>query len=217
MCCDERNTESRGLPFAACTTRWRTRFSRRMNRSLDFSDMAGLLLLAFLAADRFGLVLDAFALIGFGLAEFADLRRDLADALLVGAGDSDRGRLFAHDLDVVRDREIDVVAEAELKHQVLALDLRAIADAVYLEIDRVAVGDALHHVIDQRARSAPLHPRLLGFAACRHRDAAVRNLGLDLRAERHLERAELALRGQLLPRDRDLDALRNSNRIFADA
>ena len=65
------------------------------------------------------IVLDALALVGLGPAERADHGGDLADALPVGAGDRDRGRLLAGDLDVGRDRELDVVAVAELQVQSL--------------------------------------------------------------------------------------------------
>src|SRR5690242_946618 len=68
-----------------------------------------LLLLAFLAADRLVIVFDALALIGLGTAERADHRRDLTDALLVGAADRDRGRLLARDFDIGRDGKLDVV------------------------------------------------------------------------------------------------------------
>src|SRR5205807_683612 len=92
-----------------------------------------LLLLAFFAADRLGAVLDALALIRLGLAHAAQLRRSLADTLAVGASDLDRGRLLAGDLDVLRDREIDLMAEPELQIEGLALHRRAIPDAVDLE------------------------------------------------------------------------------------
>src|SRR5579864_6297157 len=135
MCLDERNTESRSRPLLYLAMRARTRRWRRLNRSLDLLVIAlPLLLLAFLAADVLVAVLDAFALVGLGLAEGADHRRRLSDALPVGAGDGDRRRLLAGDLDVARDREHDVVAVAELQHQVLALDRGAVSDALDLQV-----------------------------------------------------------------------------------
>src|SRR5665213_573978 len=217
MCRDERNTERRSRPLAALPMRCRVRLTRRVNRILDFSDMAGLLLLAFLAADGFGLVFDAFALIGLGLAIFTNLGGDLPDPLLVRAGDADRRRLLAYDLDVVRDWELDVVAVAELQDQVLPLHLGAIADTVDFEIDGIADRHAVHHVVDQRARRAPLHARLLGVVARANRDTAIGDHGLHLAAQRHVQRAELALGGQPLSGDGDLNAWRNDHRIFSDA
>src|SRR6185437_17038824 len=147
MCCEERNTQSRGRPAACLAIRLRTRRCRRPNRSLDLLLMERpLLLLAFLATDMLGLVLDALALVRLGLAEGADHRRDLADALAVGAADRDRGRLLADDLDIAGDGENDVVAVAQLQHEVLALHRGAVSDAVDLEIDGEALRDAGHHV-----------------------------------------------------------------------
>src|SRR5437868_108482 len=101
--------------------RARVRPQRRSNRDFDLLDIARLLLLAFLAADRLVPVLDALALVGLGLPVRADFRRDLADALLVRPADRDRGRLLADDLQLRRDRVDDLVAIAELQHEVLAL------------------------------------------------------------------------------------------------
>src|SRR5688572_2748091 len=72
-----------------------------------------LLLLAFLTQDALVVVLDALALVGLRLAEGADFRRHLADALPIGAADRDLGRLVALDRDARRDRIDHVVAEAE--------------------------------------------------------------------------------------------------------
>ena len=61
--------------------------------------LAPLLLLAFLAEDLLVGVFHALALVGLGLAELADLGGDLADLLLVDAGDDDLGRLRRCDRD----------------------------------------------------------------------------------------------------------------------
>src|SRR5437899_11617510 len=119
MWSEERNTDKRGRPFAVIPMRRRTRCWRRPKSRLVLFcialDSGPLLFLAFLAADRLGRVLDALALVGLGLAHGAQFRRHLAHALPVGARDQDRGRLLAGDLDVVGDREVDLVAEAELQ------------------------------------------------------------------------------------------------------
>src|ERR1700728_3385676 len=117
MCFDERKTESRGRALAV-TARWRRTRRRRRSKRSSFMLLViapSLLLLSLLAAERLIRVFDALALVGLGLAEATDHGGHLADALLVGAGDRDGGGLLAHDLDVVRDREIDVVAVAELQ------------------------------------------------------------------------------------------------------
>src|SRR5438874_5364623 len=129
MCLEERNTDRRGRLLGARRKLRRTRSRRRKKRALAFSDI-GLLLLAFLAADGLGRVFDPLALIGLRRAVGADLGCDLADALAVGAADSDQGRPFADDLDVTGDRIRDLVTVAELQIERVALDCGAVADAV---------------------------------------------------------------------------------------
>ena len=87
-------------------------------------------------------IFHALALVGLGRAEPADLGGDLPDALLVGTADDDRRRGLADDLDVVGDRELDVVAVAELQVEHLAVAGRTIADAGDLEPACVAHGHA---------------------------------------------------------------------------
>src|SRR5258708_3665387 len=106
-----RERESRGLPAAARRT-----------------ELASFLL-PFLAEDVLVRILHALALVGLRRPVGPDLGRDLADLLLVDAGDDDLGRLRGRDLDAGRNRIVDLVAVAERELQVLALDRRAIADA----------------------------------------------------------------------------------------
>src|SRR6185312_5189713 len=218
MCFDERDTERRKRSLLRLAMRARTRRWRRLNRSFDLLVIAlPLFLLAFLAADVLVAVLDALALIGLGLAEGADHRRRLPDPLPVGAGNGDRGRLLAGDLDVARDREDDVVAVAQLQHQVLALDRGAIAHPLDLQALGEALGHAGDHVVDESARRAPMDAGALGLVLRLHYHLAVLHCGADLAAQRQLERAELALGGDGLPGDLDGDALRDGYGIFADA
>src|SRR5215469_13225991 len=176
-----------------------------------------LLLLAFLAADRLGLVLDALALVGLGLAEAADHRGDLADALPVGAGDGDRGRLLAGDLDVLGDRELNLVAVSQLQIEALALHRGAIADAVDLEADGEALRDAIHHVVDKGARRPPQRAGTLGVALRLDPHLAVLDRGGNLVADDQLQGAELALGGDGLPGDVDIDAARDGHRVLSYA
>src|SRR5579862_4532786 len=148
MCRDERNTDSLTRPLAAWRSLKRVRWRRRRKRASGLFDMV-LLLLAFLAADRFVAVLDPLALVGLGRAERADFGGDLADPLAVGAADRDHGRPLADDPHVFGDRVGDVVAVAELQVERLALHRGAIADAVDLEVAGKAGRDPGHHVVDQ--------------------------------------------------------------------
>src|SRR5450759_3110283 len=130
ICLDERNTDSRARPRAASLTLRRTVAVRRAVRSLNLDMLSSpLLLLAFLAEDVFACVFHALALVGLGRTITADLGGDLADFLLVDAGDHDLGRLRRRDGDAFRDRKIHVVAEAKLQVKRPALHRGAVADA----------------------------------------------------------------------------------------
>src|SRR5580700_10941953 len=110
MCLPERNTDRRGRP-PAFWRNWKRRRSRRRSRRSCLALM--LLLLAFLAPDLLVAVAHALALVGFGRAERADLRRDLADQALVHAFHLDRGRPLTGDFDALRHRIDDRMREAE--------------------------------------------------------------------------------------------------------
>src|SRR5689334_2165677 len=165
MCRPERNTDNRGRPAALIFRWWRTRCWRRARGDLLACGISwSLLLLAFLAEDLLAQIHHALALVGLRLAVAADFSRDLADPLLVRAGDQDRGRLLALDLDVRGDRKIDVVAIAQLQRQGFALHRGAIADAADIQRLAVALRDAGERVAHQVAGRAPHHARLLGTA-----------------------------------------------------
>src|SRR5918998_6046250 len=114
MCCEERNTDSRGLPAAACTSARRT---RRLRRSvMDFFVAISrhpLLLLAFLAEDELAGIFHALALVGLRRPVAADFRGHLADLLLVDARDHHFGRPRRLDLNALRHLIGHVVAVAE--------------------------------------------------------------------------------------------------------
>src|ERR1700760_2081865 len=93
-----------------------------------------LLLLAFLAEDKLTGVFHALPLVGFGAAETADLRRDLADLPLVDTRHGDFRWLRRRDRHASGDWVHDVVAVAERELQVLAGDRGFVADAVDLEL-----------------------------------------------------------------------------------
>src|SRR5919204_4029739 len=100
------------------------------------------------------LVADALALVGLRRALLADVGGDLAD-LLLGDAPDDHARGLGHlELDAVRRLDGDRVRVAERELEVLALELRAVADALDLQALLEAVGDALDHVRHQRAREA---------------------------------------------------------------
>src|SRR5262245_52269760 len=164
MCFDERWTDRRGRSPASRFSSLRTRRLRRSNW-LSLRSMArSSLLLAFLAEDVLALVADTLALVGLRRTRGAQFRRELAYLLLVDARDGDDLLLGAADLHVHAGRHLvdDVVAEANLQLDVLALHRRAEADAVNLERLRVSFGDTLDQVHDLGARHAPHGAGLLG-------------------------------------------------------
>src|ERR1035437_228715 len=111
MCLPDRNTDRRGRPPAFLRS-WKRKRARR--RSCKPLLSAILLLLAFLAPDRLGVVLHTLALVGLGRTVPADFRRHLADQPLVNTLDPDRRRLVADDLDALRHREQHVGREPEV-------------------------------------------------------------------------------------------------------
>src|SRR4051795_914742 len=146
MCLDERNTDSRGRPLAVRRSDSRTRFLRRSFVILSLHMTAPLLLLAFLAEDKFIGILHALALVGLRRTIAADFRGDLADALDVIARHGDLGWLRDRDGDAFRDRVDDVVTVTQRELQVLALHRGPITDAGDLQLLLETLGDARNEV-----------------------------------------------------------------------
>src|SRR5690349_12600979 len=114
--------------------------------------VADLLLLRFFDLDAFVDVTNAFALVGLGRAIRADLRRNLANLLLVDALDDDfrlHGRLHRYAL---RHRVHDWMRETQRKVDLVARCLRAVTDPDERQLFLEALRDALHHVRDECAQ-----------------------------------------------------------------
>src|SRR6056297_1077021 len=124
-----------------------------------------LLLLAFLLEDILALVADALALVGLGTPPVADIGRDLSDELLVGALDHQFGRLGRRDAHAIGDREIHVMAVAEVEPEHVALHRRPVTDAADFQLLAKVLLGTMHHVGDDRAGHAPLLARAFGLAA----------------------------------------------------
>src|SRR5262245_41550320 len=170
----------------------------RRRRAVLFSTMVlpkperPLGLLGFLQGDFFAGVAHALALVGLRRTERADLRGDLADALLVGALDQDLGLGRHRDGDAFRGLEHDRVREAERQVEVLAGERGAIADTDQLQLLLVALADALHHVVEKRARGTRGAAVLALDGAL---DLAALDLDLDAVHAGELQRALRALDG----------------------
>src|SRR5438445_8766079 len=99
--------------------------------------------LASLATNHFIAVLDAFALVGIGLAQTANLSGGLIDLLLVDPGHDDVAGLAVDvDVDALRDREADGMRVSQLEHHFLPLDLGAISHADDVELLLESLRDA---------------------------------------------------------------------------
>src|SRR5262249_22579028 len=137
------------------------------------------------------LVADALALVGLGRAHLADLGRGLADELLVDPADDDLRRRRHLELDPLPRHDPHRVRVADLQLEVRAGERRAVADPLELEALLEALGDAVDHVRDERAREPVERPVLAALGRARHRDDAV--LLRDRDPLRH-DLAQLALR-----------------------
>src|SRR5262245_37420539 len=150
--------------------------------------------LARLPSHDFVAVLDALLVVRLGLARPAHLRRELADRVLVRALDGDRRRRRARHGQALGNREFDRVREPDDQRELLARDLRAVADAADVEVLLVAGQDALDHARDQApGRAVERLDELRVRRALDHDALAAVDLDLDLRAEGPRELARGAL------------------------
>src|SRR5262249_7477112 len=140
--------------------------------------------------DELASIADTFALIGLRRPEFSDLCRDLANLLLVDAGDHDLGWLRAHDLDAFGYGKGHVVAIAELELEAWGLHRGPIGDTGDLKLLDEALGHPGHQVRDQRPRHAPHGARILRILAHGDLNAPIPELGDDVV---HQDVLELAL------------------------
>src|SRR5256885_3922697 len=84
----------------------------------------------------------------------ADVGRDLADELLIGAADDQTRGCLDRERDAVGRDDRYGMREANGQLDVLSFRGRAVADALDLEHLREAFGYAVHHVRDQRTGKA---------------------------------------------------------------
>ena len=120
-----------------------------------------------LITTRSSCVAHALALVRLGRTVGADLRRHLADLLLVDALDQNLGLHRGLDLDALRHRVHDRMRETERQVDLVAGGLRAEADADQRQLLLEARGDALDHVRDQRAQRAVHRRAPLRWRPCR--------------------------------------------------
>src|SRR5918999_5896162 len=159
----ERYTESLGrsaVPMILRRTRlWRfSRCSRFFSTTAIVNLLPGL---ADLAPDLLVAVADALALVGLRRPDGPDLRRHLADPLLVYPAHDYRCGVGHLELHALARRERNRVREPDLQFHVLPLQLGPVADARDLQGLREALRDARDGVLDQ-APGQPVHCLVLG-------------------------------------------------------
>src|SRR5947208_5669646 len=161
-------------------------------------------------------VTDALAFIRLGFADLADVGRDLADELLVVPAYDDARGLRHLEGHALRSLESHRVREPDRQiDRVRARRLGSITHADDLELLRETVGNADHHVRDQRPLQPvqrAVRPRVVGaghvqdVAVARDRDVADQTvLELTLRSLHPYGRTV----------DRHLDAARDRDRLLS--
>src|SRR5690606_23569525 len=168
----------------------------------------------FLQNDPLVRVAHALALVGLRRPEPPELGRDLADALAIDTLDDDLRLARRLDRDPVGHRVLDRMRETERQVQLLALRLSAITDADEVELALEAGRDTGHHVLDQRPRRSGHRVREPAAGAGRDADAPVGLADLDLRPDRHRQRALRAFGGHHSRRQLDRDVAAERDRTF---
>src|SRR6185503_9326771 len=162
-------------------------------------------------------VADALLLVRVRLAQAADLRRHLAHLLPVDAGDGDPVGLGVHrDLDAGRDRVHDGMRVPEREHDLLPLDVGAVADAHDVELLGEALGDAADRVVGQGAGQAVQGALTLLVVLARGLQLAVLQLERDARRHRRRQLALGSLDLQAVRLDLDLDTLGDRDDLTSD-
>src|SRR5829696_6945018 len=173
--------------------------------------------LAHLSGHVLALVADALALVGLRRALLADVGGDLADELLVDPLDDDARRLRDLELDPLRRLDRHGVRVAERELEVAAAGLGPVADALDLQRLGVALGDAVDHVEDERARQTVQRAVVRAVGRALDEDRGVLLLDGDVARDRLRELAAGAVHAHDAGVDADRDAVGHGDGLLADA
>src|SRR6056297_147491 len=200
------------LRFFALITRSSKKLRKRKLRS---SRAAQSSLFGFLHHDALVGIPHTFALVGLRRAIPANLRRHLADLLLVGAAHEDLRlgrRLDGH---AVGHIEFHRMAESQLEVELAALSLRTVPDADQIQLLLETIGHTLHHIVYERAHGAGHRgcPARRGFEG----QHALFVLHFHGRVEIHRQFALGPLDPKLLALLVEFDALRQFDRITGNS
>ncbi len=134
-----------------------------------------LLLLSFLTEDVFVAITDTFAFVRLWRTVCANLRGHLTDALFIGTTDQKVVLIRCFDFDTCRNRVTDFMAEAELQHNILTLNLGPVTDAGDLQFTGEPFGNPRNQTIDQAPCGTP---HLTGALVLRQRGHGYGTVGL---------------------------------------
>src|SRR3990172_3812122 len=127
-------------------TRFRSRYLIRSRRSSFVLIFTSGSCLPDLLLQDLTHVTHALLLVGIGLAQLMDVRRDLPDELAVGPGHRDVGLLVDRDVGPAGGVEHDRVRVPQREMDLFALHLGAVPDADDVELLLEAIGHAGHRV-----------------------------------------------------------------------
>src|SRR6266571_4868571 len=173
----------------------------------DFGDPLRLRGLAGLAPHARARVADPLALVRLGRSDGAQLRRHLPHELLVHALDLHEDVVVYRNLDPLRRVVRHRMREAHDELHAERLGLGFVAHALDLQRLGEPLGDAVHHVGDERARQPVerLMPALVGRPP--HHDGVVLERHRQLRMHGAADLALRPLHADALPVDQDLEVL----------
>src|SRR5258708_13743077 len=217
MCVLVRCTVRRTAPTSRILSRvWRARRSLAWFFALMVWRLS-LFLLRLFQHDDFAGIAHALALVGLGGALRPHFGGHLPDELLVDAGDHDLGLRRGRNLDALGHLVDHRVRKAERQVELVALRLRAVADADQREALLEAFGDAGDHVRDQRAHGAGPRIGVVRVAERLEHHLLAFLLHFHVRIGRARDGTERALHRDAAAGEGQIDAFRQRNRVFGDA
>ena len=166
---------------------------------------------------HFAGVAHALLLVRIGLAQAADVGRNLSHQLAVDARDGDVRLLLDDDVDARGHVEHDRVRVPEREDDLLASELRAVADADDVELALEPFGDAEHAVGGQAAREAVKLAELRILARRRRLELAVDDLEGDAGRNALRQLAFRALNIKPVRVHFDGDPFRQRDRFFSNS
>src|SRR6476661_7870818 len=170
-----------------------------------------------LATDLLARIANTLALVRVGLAQLADVRRHLADELLVDALHREAGRVLDGEVDAGGSLDEDRVRVSERELEVRALRRDTVTRAVDLHLLLVALGDTEDHVVDERAGQAVARARVALVVGALDLEVALAQLDRDRLNDGQGELTLGALDENVLALDLDVHTRGDGDRESSDS